>query len=208
MTAAEMMEAHPAVCDERSQVITTLCRAFFDDRIYRWLIPDDTQRRRSAVSFYSRFVDACWLHGGVYAAGGGAGAALWVPPGNQLVPDEQSENFGRGLWRRQETPPLLPEWNNCSSCSMTTTRRRLAGTWPSWVLTRLRRAAVSAPRFWPQCSVKPIVIMCRPTLKQHAQRMCGSTNVTDFIQSVSCAWQTPRSCTRCGDSRTEMPTNG
>lgn len=97
MTAAEMMEAHPAVCDERSQVITTLCRAFFDDRIYRWLIPDDTQRRRSAVSFYSRFVDACWLHGGVYAAGGGAGAALWVPPGNQLVPDEQSENFGRGL---------------------------------------------------------------------------------------------------------------
>ena len=90
MTAAGVRDAHRATSSERPQVVTALCNAFFDDRIYRWLVPDDAQRRRSAAIFYSRFVDACWPHGGVYAAGAGAGAALWVPPGKQLVPDEQA----------------------------------------------------------------------------------------------------------------------
>jgi GNAT superfamily N-acetyltransferase len=97
MTAAEMMEAHRAVSDERSQVAKTLASAFFDDRIYRWLVPDDAQRRRSAAIFYSRFVDACWPHGAVYAAGAGAAAALWIPPGRQLVTDEQAGSFVRDL---------------------------------------------------------------------------------------------------------------
>ena len=97
MTAAEMMEAHRASSDERSQVVNTLANAFVDDRIYRWLVPDDTQRRRSAAIFYSRFVDACWPHGGVYAAGAGAGAALWIPPGKQLVTAEQAGSFVRDL---------------------------------------------------------------------------------------------------------------
>ena len=97
MTAADVMAAHRATEDERSQVVTALCRAFFGDRIYRWLVPDDAQRRRSAAIFYSRFVDACWPHGEVYAAGGGAGAALWVPPDEQLVADEEAEAFGRDL---------------------------------------------------------------------------------------------------------------
>jgi GNAT superfamily N-acetyltransferase len=97
MTAAEKMEAHRATSDERSRVVDTLCSAFFDDRIYRWLVPDDAQRRRSVAIFYSRFVDACWPHGGVYAAGAGAGAALWVPPGKQLVAGDQAEAFDREL---------------------------------------------------------------------------------------------------------------
>ena len=68
MTAPDVIDAHPAADDERHQVVTTLCRAFVDDRIYRWMVPDDAQRRRSAAIFYARFVDACWPHGQVYAA--------------------------------------------------------------------------------------------------------------------------------------------
>jgi GNAT superfamily N-acetyltransferase len=90
MTAAETAEAHRALPDEQAQVVETLCRAFFDDRIYRWLVPDDDERRRSAAIFYKRFVDGCWPHGAVYAAGAGAGAALWVPPGTPLVTDEEA----------------------------------------------------------------------------------------------------------------------
>lgn len=97
MTAVENLGPHPARFDERQQVITALCRAFFDDRIYRWLVPDDAQRRRGSADFYAHFVDACWPHGGVYVAGAGVGAALWVPPGTQLVGDEQAEAFGRAL---------------------------------------------------------------------------------------------------------------
>jgi GNAT superfamily N-acetyltransferase len=97
VTAAETVEAHRATSDERSNVVAALCNAFFDDRIYRWLVPEGDQRHRSAAIFYSRFVDACWPHGGVYAAAAGAGAALWIPPGNQLVADEQAEAFNRQL---------------------------------------------------------------------------------------------------------------
>jgi GNAT superfamily N-acetyltransferase len=97
MTAPDVIYPHPAADEERSQVITTLCRAFFDDRIYRWMVPDDAQRRRSAALFYTRFVAACWPHGAVYAAGAGAGAALWVPPGAELVGEHEAEAFTREL---------------------------------------------------------------------------------------------------------------
>jgi GNAT superfamily N-acetyltransferase len=90
-------KAHPATSEERSQVVSALCRAFFDDRIYRWLVPDDAQRRRSAETFYSRFVDTCWPHGGIYAAAQGLAAALWLPPDKQLVPDEEAEAFLKEL---------------------------------------------------------------------------------------------------------------
>ena len=88
MTAPDVIDAHPAADDERHQVVTTLCRAFVDDRIYRWMVPDDAQRRRSAAIFYARVVDACWSHGQVYAAR----AALWVPPGIPLVGEDEGEN--------------------------------------------------------------------------------------------------------------------
>lgn len=97
MRVAKMMQAHPATTGERSQVVTALSNAFHKDPIYRWLVPDDDQRRRSAAAFYMRFVDACWPHGGVYAAAAGVGAALWIPPGKQLVCDEQAEVFTRSL---------------------------------------------------------------------------------------------------------------
>jgi GNAT superfamily N-acetyltransferase len=97
MTAAGVDAAHRASANERSNVVSVLCRAFFDDRIYRWLVPNDAQRRRSAAIFYSRFVDACWPHGEVYTACGGVGAALWVPPGMNLVADEEAEAFLRDL---------------------------------------------------------------------------------------------------------------
>ena len=58
MTSRDSMEARHAIRDELPRVVAVLCRAFFADRIYRWMVPDDGQRRRSALSFYSRFVDA------------------------------------------------------------------------------------------------------------------------------------------------------
>lgn len=88
---------HIATSEERPQVVSAMCRAFVDERIYRWLVPDDAQRRRSAVAFYSRFVDACWPHGGVYTAAWGSGAALWLPPGKLLVPDEEAEALANEL---------------------------------------------------------------------------------------------------------------
>jgi GNAT superfamily N-acetyltransferase len=90
-------DPHVAISEERSLVVSALCHAFFDDRIYRWLVPNDAQRRRSAETFYSRFVDACWPHGAVYAAAQGLGAALWLPPHTHLLPDDEADAFVKEL---------------------------------------------------------------------------------------------------------------
>jgi ribosomal protein S18 acetylase RimI-like enzyme len=93
----DMIDAHRAGEGERTQVVTALCRAFFEDRILRWIVPGDDERRRCAAIFYSRFVEACWPRGEVYAASAGAGAALWVPPGEQLVGEREAKAFSREL---------------------------------------------------------------------------------------------------------------
>lgn len=97
MTTRDSIDARHASRDELPAVVAVLSRAFFGDRIYRWMVPDDAQRRHSARAFYSRFVDACWPHGEVHVAGSGLGAALWLPPGVELVSDEDAEAFGRSL---------------------------------------------------------------------------------------------------------------
>ncbi|MCV7160994.1 GNAT family N-acetyltransferase [Mycolicibacterium brisbanense] len=60
-------------------------------------MPDDAQRRSSTAAFYARFVAACWPHGGVYAADQGLGAALWLPPGRQVVTAEEAQTFNEAL---------------------------------------------------------------------------------------------------------------
>ncbi len=97
MATVDAEGAHQATEDERTDVVATLVAAFVEDPIYRWIVPDDQQRRRSAESFYSLLVDAHWSHDGVYAAGRGSGAALWLPPKRQLVDDDRAEAFGREL---------------------------------------------------------------------------------------------------------------
>jgi hypothetical protein len=77
VTSRESIEVRHASHDELPAVVGVLSCAFFNDRIYRWMVPDDAQRRRSARAFYSRFVDACCPHGEVHIAGTGIGAALW-----------------------------------------------------------------------------------------------------------------------------------
>jgi GNAT superfamily N-acetyltransferase len=98
VTSRESIPVRHAVHDELPAVAAVLSRAFFTDRIYCWMVPDDAQRRRSADVFYARFVDACWAHNEVQIAGTGIGAALWIPPGMPLVSDEDAEAFSRGLF--------------------------------------------------------------------------------------------------------------
>lgn len=76
-----MSEVRIAGDAEVARVAAVLARAFFDDRIYRWVEPDDAQRRTSASAFFDLFARACAPHGAVQLAAGAAGAALWLPPG-------------------------------------------------------------------------------------------------------------------------------
>ncbi|ORA40148.1 hypothetical protein BST13_01330 [Mycobacterium aquaticum] len=74
-----------------------LSEAFFADRIFRWIIPDDEQRRRCGYLFYEVLVEAFWRNGEIWVAGAGKGAALWLPPGVSLVPPADAETLAARL---------------------------------------------------------------------------------------------------------------
>ena len=96
MTVTETTtDVHAAGYGELPEVITALSRGFFGDRIFRWIMPDDERRRESLPNLFSLFAGAFWPHGGVYTAAAGTGAALWLPPGRQLVAGEEAEEFER-----------------------------------------------------------------------------------------------------------------
>ena len=104
MSSRDAIEVHLATADELPQVGAVLGRAFFDDRIYRWLVPDDVQRRQSTRAFYSILAEACWPHGAVYVAGSAVGAALWLPPGVAPVDEDSATDFQQSLLATAGSP--------------------------------------------------------------------------------------------------------
>ena len=93
----ESLGARLATSADLAGVSRALTGAFFDDRIFVWIIPDETQRRESVPAFFDLATAAFAPHGAVYTAGDGAGGALWLPPGRELVPEEEAEAFGQRI---------------------------------------------------------------------------------------------------------------
>jgi GNAT superfamily N-acetyltransferase len=90
-TQVDVRNAAPG---ERSAVANTLSRAFQDDPVFRWIVPDDEARQSANDAFFALVVDAFWPHGEVHIAERGAGSALWLPPGVELVPESEGDAFG------------------------------------------------------------------------------------------------------------------
>lgn len=76
-----------------------LARAFYDDPVWVWALPDDSRRRRILPWVFARIVALESRRVHALAAGGGRGVALWVPPGS---PPHRT----RDLWRAGF--PLMP----------------------------------------------------------------------------------------------------
>jgi ribosomal protein S18 acetylase RimI-like enzyme len=79
---------------DAEHVAAALADGFYDDRIFRWITPDDARRAESTAALFRLAVAAFLPHGAVHIAGDGTGAALWLPPGRELVPAEEAEAFG------------------------------------------------------------------------------------------------------------------
>ncbi|MCW2512304.1 MAG: family N-acetyltransferase [Mycobacterium sp.] len=80
------VQARPATRADVGALSVTLGRAFFDDPVMRWMLPDAEQRRRKLHKLFSALTRHHHLgQGGVEVApdgaGGIGGAALWDPPG-------------------------------------------------------------------------------------------------------------------------------
>jgi GNAT superfamily N-acetyltransferase len=64
-----------------------LARAFFDDPVIEWMLPDEDRRRRVGPLAYRTFLDHLYLpKDEVYTDAEARGAALWSPPGKWRVP--------------------------------------------------------------------------------------------------------------------------
>jgi GNAT superfamily N-acetyltransferase len=72
-----------------------LSGAFFDDPVFRWIYPDDDRRRAVLPGFFDVFTTAIGRQGASHAIGDGMGAALWVPPGEDVAEDDDA--FGEAL---------------------------------------------------------------------------------------------------------------
>jgi GNAT superfamily N-acetyltransferase len=92
-----MTQARRATQPDLPAVVGVLSEAFFADRIFRWIVPDDEQRRRCGHLFYEVLVEAFWRDGEIWVAGAGKGAALWLPPGGSLVPPADAETLAARL---------------------------------------------------------------------------------------------------------------
>jgi ribosomal protein S18 acetylase RimI-like enzyme len=79
------------------RIATTLARAFFDDPVFRWTCPDEQRRRRLLPAFFALIAETLQRHDEIHLSADATGAALWAPPGQPPVSDEQADALGRRL---------------------------------------------------------------------------------------------------------------
>src|SRR2546423_1150501 len=80
-----------------ARVALPLSRAFYDDPVFVWGMPDADRRREVLPGFFTLFAGAFRRHGHVHRTTDGTGAALWVPPGVTPVADDEADAFGAAL---------------------------------------------------------------------------------------------------------------
>ena len=91
------VEIRTASIHDVARIATALGRAFHDDPVLSWAIPESDRRRAVLPGFFTIFTGAFQRHGHVYRTADGTGAALWVPPGVAPVGDDEAAAFGAAL---------------------------------------------------------------------------------------------------------------
>jgi ribosomal protein S18 acetylase RimI-like enzyme len=104
MTAATPIPAQVRpVSAETSGLADVLARAFHDDPVFTWWIPDADRRRDTLPPFFELFVETFVVHGLVYVDADTTGTAVWGPPSNPMgIEDEDA--FGA---RMEEIVPAI-----------------------------------------------------------------------------------------------------
>jgi GNAT superfamily N-acetyltransferase len=58
-----------------------LARAFYEDPVFKWLVPDDSERMRRSERGFAFYLHKVYLpHNECYTTDAGVGGSLWVPP--------------------------------------------------------------------------------------------------------------------------------
>lgn len=113
-----------ATAADNDAVSAVLAGAFADDPVFTWMIPDAARRERMLPSLFALFAEAYQPLGVSQVVDGVAGAALWAPPSEQAIRDEDTEEFadrieqmaGTDTARIFEAVALLEEQHPRAEC--------------------------------------------------------------------------------------------
>ena len=117
------------------RVAAMLARAFQDDPLMRYAIPDDERRRRLLPRLIALNVRYGRRYGEVYAAPGFEGAAIWLPPGQTRM------TLWRILRAGMFTAPLWAPWSVLRRLAVSgehaAALQRCCLTEPHWFLSQI-----------------------------------------------------------------------
>lgn len=75
-------EVRKAAQAEVGALARALGRAFQDDPVFTWVLPDERRRQRTLAPGFELFLRRIWIGlGETYAGGDAVGGAIWHPPG-------------------------------------------------------------------------------------------------------------------------------
>ena len=92
--AAPSVGIRKAGASDIPQISRVLARAFTEDPVFSWVVPDEGRRRPMLPALFALFANAVRHHDAMYIAGGAVGAALWVPAGQPAMTEADGEAFG------------------------------------------------------------------------------------------------------------------
>jgi hypothetical protein len=88
-------QVRKAAPQDLPEVSTALSRAFFDDPVFAWALPDADRQQRVLPEFFALDAKAFLRHDQSYTTTGEVvAAALWAPPGAVPVAGEDAEELG------------------------------------------------------------------------------------------------------------------
>ena len=85
---------HKATARHAGQVVDALTGAFFDDPVFRWMLPDADRRQLALPPVFALFTEYIQRRDETYVTAEGGAAALWVPPGGHAVEPDEADQFG------------------------------------------------------------------------------------------------------------------
>jgi len=114
-----------ALNHELTAVSLTLARAFADDPVFGYCIPDTGRRSRALPAFFDLVAHTVAPYDEIYTVGDSIGGAVWVPPDRPMIPEDAEENFearladiaGTDLDRIVAVTSLLEEHHPRQTCA-------------------------------------------------------------------------------------------
>jgi GNAT superfamily N-acetyltransferase len=76
---------------DHQRAVATLSAAFHHDPVFEWMYVDPAHRRTAVPKLFSVLVEQFASRGAARTTPGGDGAALWLPPGEELLHEETAD---------------------------------------------------------------------------------------------------------------------